>query len=356
MKKIQKIQFGVLMFIALSIAVSCKKEVVENNSTPIVNDKQSDLKVVPCVSCCNNCPANIIEPAPTIPNATLFANKPYDTYAATTFDIYVPNSALSPNAPAVPLVIFVHGGGFCCGDKSDAYETTNNPFDGDIQYYIDNNIAFATVNYRLGDDLPNINTEGARILKSMNDVKHCLQYIRYNAATYNIDKSKVGMFGSSAGGGASAYLGFNANMPEPITVLKPYLGESTRLQAIGHNNSQTSYSPYELNQIFSVNYACSGPSVIPLPHVSVSALDFTSKVTSDDPFIYIRQKKLTGCPLNYGESIHHPYQAKTLYDAAKAMGEIVTGNSEITAFQGQGINQVPPPIKSLRDFMIDRLN
>ena len=49
------------------------------------------------------------------------------------------------------------------------------------------------------------------ILSSLNDAKRALQYIKYNHEKYNIDKTKIGLMGSSAGATSSLWIGFMVN-------------------------------------------------------------------------------------------------------------------------------------------------
>lgn len=144
------------------------------------------------------------------------------------FDIILPNS----DTP-VPLVIFIHGGGFLYGDKNDFYNRS-----GDILYFLKNNIAVATINYRFykTDD-----SLGVKVC--LEDVKEALQYIRHNAAKYNIDKSRIGCYGKSAGAGSSLYLAFHDDMAIPgDTTL---LGESTRIKFAGAISTQATYDVFE---------------------------------------------------------------------------------------------------------------
>ncbi len=348
MKNKQNFLIGVPIAIALLLTVSCKKEGSKNVSESTAIEAQ--ITAIDFGSkIALDCPSNAIDPAPIIAGANRFENVAYDIYDATKFDIYVPVTASNINL--VPLVIFTHGGGFRCGDKSDIYEV-GSTFNADIQYYIDNGIAVATVNYRLEEDfrLPDGTfslNKFDRVRASMKDVQRCLQYLRFNASTYKIKKAKIGMFGSSAGGAASIYLAFTDDMK--TLGATDLTKESTRLQAVGHNNSQATYSPFHLNQIFQ-SYGCS--TAINPPYTNISDLNFMGLITSDDPKIYIRQDNpIVACAaLTQNDIQHNAYQAKALYDAANAVvpSKIIAGNSEITAF---GIT----PTVSMKEFMKNRL-
>jgi Carboxylesterase family len=351
MKNKRKILVGAAMVCSMLFVMSCRKtQAIDSSVKEVLTIEKEDQALNFGEKIAADCPSNAIDPAPIISGANLLENVSYNNlYPETKFDIYIPTSANALNL--VPLVIFVHGGGFRCGDKSDIYEL-GSTFNTDIKYYIDNGIAVATINYRLEEDfrlpdgtfsLPKVD----RVRTSIKDVQRCLQFIRYNASTYKIKKAKIGMLGSSAGGGASIYLAFTDDMK--ISGATDLTKESTRLQAVGHNNSQATYSPYHLNQIFQ-SYAC--PTAISPPYTIVNDLNFIGLITSDDPKIYIRQDNaIVPCSaLTQNDIAHNAYQAKALYDAAAAVvpSKIILGNSEITAF---GIT----PTVSMREFMKNRL-
>ena len=106
----------------------------------------------------------------------------------------MPNST-NPTA----LVIFIHGGGFDGGDKAFAY---NSDYPEQIVELLANNIAVATINYRLLGA-----NETVGVLKSLNDSKRAVQYIRHIHESLNIDKNRIGLFGVSAGGSTSLWIG-----------------------------------------------------------------------------------------------------------------------------------------------------
>ena len=162
----------------------------------------------------------------------MYFNESYGEFDRNKFDIIVPKS----NAP-VPLVIFIHGGGFLYGDKKDFYYR-----DEDIQYFLENNIAIATINYRFfkPDD-----SLGVKICIS--DVKRALQYIKHNNKKYNIDKSLIGSYGISAGAGSSLYLAFHNDMA--ISGDTSLLGESTRIKCAGAISTQSTYNVFRWQKI-----------------------------------------------------------------------------------------------------------
>jgi hypothetical protein len=75
-------------------------------------------------------------------SVSFFGNMSYGSDQLQTFDLFVPNSSKQ-----LPLVIFIHGGGFEGGDKSDLYGQDWGV--NLINALLSEGIAFASVNYRL---------------------------------------------------------------------------------------------------------------------------------------------------------------------------------------------------------------
>jgi acetyl esterase/lipase len=345
-KKLMQWQYLLL----IPIAFACKKNPVQ--------DTKSGSSTEQVLSADDQLSSRVAVSPPSINNDTLFENVQYDTinnHLRTKFDLFVPKSAFTGNK-LVPLVIFVHGGGFGDRDKDDLY--SSNEFASDIQPYIDSNIAIATVNYRYKQDFsgyPGSLSEGDAILNCIGDVQRCLQFIRYKAARYKIKKGKIGMFGSSAGGGATLRIGLFCDKRNASS-LDPVLQQSTRVQAIGHNNSQATYSPYHMSQMFTTYLypTCASGSV-----VQDQRLNFLDSLTSDDPKIYVRQIDTnSSCISSKNNITHHPVHAKAIYDKADLMNRLhkkAQGYSEIRKFN---IPWVPDPLnrpKSMREFMTDIL-
>ncbi len=118
--------------------------------------------------------------------------------------------AVPPNATAAtrqPLLVFVHGGGFIAGDKSDFYP--------EMESYARAGYVVATINYRLtnggGTGGDSIRTQA--VLHATEDAMNAVRFLRANAARYGIDPTRVVSVGSSAGGAVSLMLGLQPDDP-----------------------------------------------------------------------------------------------------------------------------------------------
>jgi len=298
---------------------------------------------------------NFGNPPINIPSGTKFApNISYNSNPNSVFDVFLPASS-----KPTPLVVFIHGGGFTGGDKSIAYSQQSN----DIQSYLQNSIAFATINYQfrtVGSD--------SGIMVSLNDIKRCIQFMRYNASDLNIDKAKIACYGGSAGGGASIYLAFHPDMADPSNA-DPVFRESTRLKAAGHLTSQCTYDPITMLNIFD----SVGIDVLSIPGLKESLvadfglssfsqfytdskvialrkeLDMLGWMTSDDPEFFVGNPNPNNPPIQRSEVLHHPLHAKVLDNKATSIGLAhVTNIPSMNIFAANN--------ETIGTFMIRKLN
>lgn len=124
-------------------------------------------------------------------------------------DLYVPGDVSRP----VPLVCFIHGGGWRNGQKSSS---TAMPL-------ITRGYAVAAIGYRLSD--------AAQFPAQIEDCKAAIRWLRANAAKHGIDPARIGVWGPSAGGHLSALLGTSGDVRELEGALGT-TGVSSRVQAV----------------------------------------------------------------------------------------------------------------------------
>ena len=108
------------------------------------------------------------------------ANLAYGTASGRqVLDLYLPEGTTGP----VPVVLWVHGGAFMFGEKSDPQS---------LQALLDGGFAVASTNYRLSgtDQWP----------AQLEDISAAVAYLRANAADLGVDPGRVALFGASAGG------------------------------------------------------------------------------------------------------------------------------------------------------------
>lgn len=270
-------------------------------------------------------------------NAKFAKDIRYDNKERTQFDIWLPTSS-TPTG----LVIYVHGGGFSSGDKDFVYTVQSGgawDFPADIRFLLQNNIAVATVRYTLLS--PTSETEG--IKKPMADVRRALQYMRYRAKDFNIDKNRIVLAGNSAGAGTSLWIAFNndvANAQSSDLVLR----ESSRVRGVVAQETQSSYNiedrwikdvfvDYKLtwsellaNEIGNIRKIYGVSSIEQYESAAIDAyraeVDMLSLMSADDPEIWINNTlRNVAHPSSAPDiSSHHAFHARELKKRADAVG------------------------------------
>jgi acetyl esterase/lipase len=239
-------------------------------------------------------------------------------------------------------VIYVHGGGFTSGDKNYVYSVQQGgawDFPTDIRFLLQKNIAFATIRYSLLS--PTGEREGVK--KPISDVKRALQYIRYRASDFNINKSKIILAGNSAGAGTSLWIALNKELADAQNT-DPVLRESTRVSGVVARETQSSYNLEDrwVNNVFadykltwSDIVANEGGAILKLYGVSSNAqyespaidayrteVDMLSLLSADDPAMWINNTlRDVAHPYSAPDlSSHHAFHARELKKRADALG------------------------------------
>ena len=134
-----------------------------------------------------------------------------------------------------PVVFYIHGGGWQGGDKR------TNP-----KAFLDTGISVVAVNYRYVKNGVEQKVEPP-VKAPLEDAARALQYIRSKATDWNLDKTRIGATGGSAGGCSSLWLAFHDDLADPNSD-DPVARESTRLYCAAVNGAQVSLDPKELRE------------------------------------------------------------------------------------------------------------
>lgn len=269
----------------------------------------------------SSCGSEIVRP--NLVSYTQLQNMPYGSHERNKFDLYVPDS----EAPT-PLVIFFHGGSFVSGDKSNLGNNYSS-----IQELLDNNIAFASVNYRYSSS-----SDYQGVAACMNDAQRFVQFIRYHSDKFNIDKSRLGVFGVSAGSGISLHLALNDDMADP-TSFDPILRESTKVNCAAAIETQATYDFTRWGE-FIPNYrpqllATTGNwrktvvnffgypnyrSFRPVQDQLLEKYDMLDMISEDDPPIWFKSSLGFDPPTTWNHLVHHPAHATVLIEKLSEYG------------------------------------
>ena len=129
------------------------------------------------------------------------------TYAAPTgfrpltLDLYLPRA----RETSAPVIVYVHGGGWMGGHARQGGAFENWP--QILASFAARGYVVASVNYRLSSEA--ISPAAAQ------DVANAVRWLRSNADRYSIDKQRVGLWGSSAGGQLAAITATTCEAGEP---------------------------------------------------------------------------------------------------------------------------------------------
>jgi acetyl esterase/lipase len=231
-------------------------------------------------------------PSPNLDAMTISRDIPYagTTNPNQTLDIYLPNGKYPAHPAPLPLVVFIHGGGWAEGNKNFPLALA----------LVEKGYVVASLNYRL--------TGEAIFPAQLDDCKAAIRWLRGNAGNYSIDPNRIGVWGLSAGGHLAALLGTTGDRA---------------------NGAEGAYTPYSSK----VQAVCDwyGPSDFSTPRKNLNgyALEIASKFLGGDfdhlgkeasPVTYVSSQT---CPflIVHGENDHivPVAQAQELYDKLKAV-------------------------------------
>ena len=130
-----------------------------------------------------------------------------------------------PKAANPPLVVYVHGGAWRRGSKSDM----------PIVKLLNHGFAIASVDYRLSTQ--------AVFPAQIHDIKAAIRFLRARSQDFHINTKRIGVIGSSAGGHLAALVGVTNDHDVLEGKVGEHLSESSDVQCIvslyGASNLQT---------------------------------------------------------------------------------------------------------------------
>jgi acetyl esterase/lipase len=198
-----------------------------------------------------------------------------DTLTKHLLDIYLPANAKGK----VPLVIFVHGGGWLGNDKY-----------ADIGYMrktvaevVNSGFALASIDYRFSTQ--------AVFPAQIQDCNRAIAFLVDNAAKYSIDKNRIAVMGFSAGGHLASLIGLSKNN-NVANFFMAGTNKSFNFKAV-----VDFYGPAELilfpgnNDPKSPESILIGATPLSRPDLAKAASPVTYVDKSDPPFLIIHGEK-----------------------------------------------------------------
>lgn len=137
-----------------------------------------------------------------------------------------------------PLVLVIHGGGWSGGSKERLSRFA------DCRALLDAGISVAANNYRLMKHAKDVVPP---VKAPMHDSARALQFLRNKAAEWNLDPTRVGLAGGSAGACTCLWIAFHDDLADPHSD-DPVARQSTRVTCIAVRAPQTTLDPLQMKQ------------------------------------------------------------------------------------------------------------
>ncbi len=255
------------------------------------------------------------------PVAPTYSDLAYGVHARQRLDLYLPHSDGGP----MPLVIWIHGGGWQSGGKF--------PMNGtNLSALRSAGFAVASVNYRLSGD--------ALYPAQIHDCKGAIRWLRAHAAEFGLDPARFGTWGSSAGGHLSALVGVSCGSSGHEGSVGGNLEQSSCVQAVADY-----FGPSDLCTMGTWHDECDSPESLliggclgevcdtlaspPDPAAAWRALSASAvlHVTADDPPFHIAHGTADGTV--------PPSQSEMLHQALTSAG--VTSTLRLVSGAGHGL-------------------
>lgn len=196
------------------------------------------------------------------------------------FDVYLPGG----KGP-FPAIVWVHGGGWYTGDRSDRWISSLFPF-------LDDGFALVSVGYRLADE--------AVFPDPVKDVVLAVKQLAMNGAQYRIDTEKIGIGGGSAGANIAAHAALGCDCVKAALLQCPPLNFSSyRVQLAQAGLAREGSSMPEEDTSYEAMYL--GGSILEMPDRAKEADPANHLSGHIPPFLLIHGTADAVVP--YGQSV-----------------------------------------------------
>lgn len=167
--------------------------------------------------------------------APTFANVPYGQHPKQVVHFW----KVASEKPA-PLLVFIHGGSWTGGSRTDAR------FCALLPHMLQAGISVASVEYRFIQE-----TTADKVVPPVKgcllDAARAVQFLRSKAGEWNIDKTRLAVSGGSAGACSSLWLAFHDDLADPASA-DPVARESTRVRCAAVAIAQTTLDPQQMRE------------------------------------------------------------------------------------------------------------
>lgn len=201
-------------------------------------------------------------------------------------DLYLPEKSDGP----LPLLIWVHGGGWQNGSKDGCPPLRAG--------YLDRGYAVASINYRLSGH--------AVFPAQIEDCKAAIRWLRAHAADYGLDPKRFGVWGSSAGGHLVALIGTSGDVKE--FDVGGNLDQSSRVQAVCDYYGPTDFTVFVTTPGYESHASEASPEAKLIGGAVMQNKDKAARVNpityvsrDDPPFLIVHGDKDPTVPINQSE-------------------------------------------------------
>jgi arylsulfatase A-like enzyme/acetyl esterase/lipase len=183
----------------------------------------------------------------------------YGTHERNTLDLWS-----APGEGPHPLLIYIHGGAWSAGDKTQIDGRVN------IDSWLAKGVSVASINYRYS-------TDGILPLP-VHDAVRAVQFLKYHAQRLKLNPDRFALQGGSAGGCSALYILFHDDLADP-SASDPVLRESTRVAGVFGQFPQTSIHPDTIREWIGVEAASH-----PMIYQAVGAASYVELTNTIDAY------------------------------------------------------------------------
>mgnify|MGYP002559613457 FL=1 len=153
-----------------------------------------------------------------------FENVSYGEHYKNKLDVWLPKNAKGKT----PAIIYFHGGGWTTGAIADRF------IEASLENILGKGVAVVCANYRFIQDAKDADIFPP-VAAPMEDCAKVVEFVKTNAAKWNIDPEKIAVSGGSAGACSALYVGLSPETAGGVA-------------AIGVNIPQTSLDPKQMRE------------------------------------------------------------------------------------------------------------
>ncbi len=236
-------------------------------------------------------------------------------HARQKLDLYVPDKPAAP----LPLIIWVHGGGWQNGGKDGCPPLR--------QGFPARGYAVASLDYRLSGD--------ALFPAQIEDCKAAVRWLRAHAQAYGLNPDRFGVWGSSAGGHLVALLGTSGD--EKAFDVGAELEVSSRVQAVCDFYGPTDLAQMDAQALPGSRLKHDDPRSPEACLIGGPIQENKEKAARANPITYVKARPLPPFLIVHGDAdpVVPCHQSELLFEALKKAG----GNVHLHLIRGAGHGQ-----------------